>query len=59
LIAGEADVINTVKNLQRSAEHYRASFHVAPEAGHNVQMDVGYRETALHIARWLKTQEID
>lgn len=58
LIAGEADALLAVETLRRTAEHYGASFHVAPGAGHNVQMDVGSRKSAEHVASWLEAQDV-
>jgi pimeloyl-ACP methyl ester carboxylesterase len=53
LLAGERDAACGLAGMRRSAAHYRADFAVVPGAGHNLQMEASYRETARQAHEWL------
>lgn len=53
IIAGQEDALFPFKRPLTSAMHYQADFYLAKGAGHNVQMEHNYAETARHIHHWL------
>jgi len=53
IIAGQEDAILPFKEPLTSAMHYQADFYLAKGAGHNIQMEHNYAETARHIHHWL------
>jgi pimeloyl-ACP methyl ester carboxylesterase len=57
-LAGEADALISEPEARRSAEHYQAEYVTVPGAGHNLMMEMGYRETAETIHKWLDRQGI-
>ncbi len=57
-LIGEKDATISVAGATRSAAFYQAEQIVVPEAGHNLMMDVGYRETARSIVEWLENLEL-
>lgn len=56
--SGEKDAVLSVSQATRSAAFYQAQHFIAPEAGHNLMMDVGYWETARSIVEWLEPLEL-
>jgi hypothetical protein len=48
----------SVKGATRSAEFYQADHNIAPETGHNLMMEVSYRETARSTVEWLEPLEL-
>lgn len=56
--AGGADTMLPARRLQDTARFYRADFYLAEEAGHNLQMEHNYRQTAAHIHDWLIQQDM-
>lgn len=59
ILAGEADAMINLEQLLASAMHYQADFYIAKGAGHNLQMEYNYRETAEHVQRWLINEGIE
>jgi len=58
-LAGEQDAVIGEDYQRRSAAYYKAAYHVAPGAGHNLMMEHNYRQTARAIHDWLVKQEIE
>jgi pimeloyl-ACP methyl ester carboxylesterase len=57
-LTGEKDAVISVPWATRSAEFYQAAHIIVPEAGHNLMMEVSYRETARSIVEWLEKLEL-
>jgi pimeloyl-ACP methyl ester carboxylesterase len=58
-LAGEADALITVADIQRSAHHYYGDFISIPESGHNLMLAHNYSQTAEQIHDWFVSQNID
>lgn len=57
-IAGERDAVISLPASRRAAEHYKADFMVAADAGHNIMMDTDYAYSANRVHEWLLQQGI-
>lgn len=57
-LAGEKDAVCSVEGERKSAEHYRAQFHVIADAAHNIMMESTHHDTAMLIHNWLSEQDI-
>ena len=52
-LAGAADTLIAEEAEAKSARYYGADYLCVPEAGHNVMMEKGWRETARLLHEWL------
>jgi pimeloyl-ACP methyl ester carboxylesterase len=57
-VAGAADTLISEAEACHSAAHYQAEYVAVPDAGHNLMMEAGYRETAEIIHKWLNRIDI-
>lgn len=57
-LAGERDAVLPEWAERPSAAYYGAEYVVVEGASHNIMLERGYRETALHIHQWLVEQSI-
>lgn len=58
-LGAERDALISLDAQRRSADHYRATFHVVRDAAHNIMMEPTQAETAALVDAWLGEQGIE